>query len=110
MDAAIGALLMGMSLAAGLIRRLPMTSFAVYLVVGIGAGLWVFTCWTSISCATRRDLAYAVVHGLAGPQASLLAGVAITVITLSVVLHGFSAQPLLAWRDRAIDRTGASAE
>lgn len=40
MDAAIGALLMGMSLAAGLIRRLPMTSFAVYLVVGIGAGPW----------------------------------------------------------------------
>jgi NhaP-type Na+/H+ or K+/H+ antiporter len=48
-------------------------------------------------------LAYALTHGLAGAAAPLLAGVAITTITLSVVVHGFSAQPLLAWRRRRMD-------
>ena len=48
-------------------------------------------------------LAYALTHGLGGGAAPLLAGVAVTAITLSVVLHGFSAQPLLAWRRRRIE-------
>lgn len=47
-------------------------------------------------------LAYALVHGLSGEPARLIAGVAVTTITLSVVVHGFSAQPLLAWRRRRI--------
>jgi NhaP-type Na+/H+ or K+/H+ antiporter len=47
-------------------------------------------------------LAYALVHGLDGSAARLVAGVAVTTITLSVVAHGFSAQPLLAWRRRRI--------
>src|SRR5690348_15787993 len=38
--AAIGALLMVMSLAAGWIRPLPLTQFAIYLVVGIAVGPW----------------------------------------------------------------------
>src|SRR5690349_21928538 len=38
--AAIGALLMGMSLAAGWIRPLPLTQFAIYLAVGIAVGPW----------------------------------------------------------------------
>lgn len=49
-------------------------------------------------------LAYALVHGLDGHAARLVAGVAVTTITLSVVAHGFSAQPLLAWRRRRIAR------
>ncbi len=55
-------------------------------------------------------LAYALVHGLEGPQATVVAGVAITVITLSVVLHGFSAQPLMSWRDRRLREAGRSGE
>jgi NhaP-type Na+/H+ or K+/H+ antiporter len=47
-------------------------------------------------------LAYALVHGLGGRAAALVAGVAVTTITLSVVVHGFSAQPLLAWRRRRL--------
>jgi NhaP-type Na+/H+ or K+/H+ antiporter len=47
-------------------------------------------------------LAYALVHGLDGSAARLVAGVAVSTITLSVVLHGFSAQPLLAWRRRRL--------
>jgi len=47
-------------------------------------------------------LAYALVHGLDGHAARLVAGVAVTTITLSVVVHGFSSQPLLAWRHRRI--------
>jgi NhaP-type Na+/H+ or K+/H+ antiporter len=49
-------------------------------------------------------LAYALVHGLDGTPARLVAGVVVTTITLSVVVHGFSAQPLLAWRRRRIER------
>ncbi|UGB38113.1 cation:proton antiporter [Frateuria soli] len=45
-------------------------------------------------------LAYALLHGLEGDAARLVAGVVVTTITLSVVIHGFSAQPLLAWRRR----------
>lgn len=47
-------------------------------------------------------LAYALVHGLDGSAARLVAGVVVTTITLSVVVHGFSAQPLLAWRRRRL--------
>lgn len=47
-------------------------------------------------------LAYALSHGLDGSAARLVAGVAVTTITLSVVVHGFSAQPLLAWRRRRL--------
>jgi NhaP-type Na+/H+ or K+/H+ antiporter len=49
-------------------------------------------------------LAYALMHGLDGAAARLVAGVVVTTITLSVVVHGFSAQPLLAWRRRRIER------
>jgi sodium/hydrogen antiporter len=49
-------------------------------------------------------LAYALVHGLDGRAAPVVAGVAVTTITLSVVVHGFSAQPLLAWRRGRIAR------
>jgi sodium/hydrogen antiporter len=49
-------------------------------------------------------LAYALTHGLDGTPARLVAGVVVTTITLSVVVHGFSAQPLLAWRRRRIER------
>jgi NhaP-type Na+/H+ or K+/H+ antiporter len=49
-------------------------------------------------------LAYALTHGLDSAAARLVAGVAVTTITLSVIVHGFSAQPLLAWRHRRMRR------
>ncbi|MGN2247249.1 cation:proton antiporter [Frateuria sp. GZRR35] len=49
-------------------------------------------------------LAFALLHGLDGEPARLVAGVAVTTITLSVVVHGFSAQPLLSWRRRRMAR------
>ncbi|MCX7513326.1 cation:proton antiporter [Frateuria hangzhouensis] len=55
-------------------------------------------------------LAYALVHGLDGSAARLVAGVAVTTITLSVVVHGFSAQPLLAWRRRRLAAARRKAE
>lgn len=48
-------------------------------------------------------LAYALLHGVDGESARLLAGVVVTTITLSVVVHGFTSQPLLAWRRRRLE-------
>ncbi|HET6806170.1 MAG TPA: cation:proton antiporter [Frateuria sp.] len=49
-------------------------------------------------------LCYAITHGVAGAQAGHLAGIVVTVTALSTVVHGFSAQPLLAWRRRRAGR------
>jgi NhaP-type Na+/H+ or K+/H+ antiporter len=43
-------------------------------------------------------LAYAITHGLNGPQASLLANFVLTLVVLSVVVHGITTPPLVAWR------------
>lgn len=43
-------------------------------------------------------LAYAITHGLSGPQASLLANFVLTLVALSVVVHGITTPPLVAWR------------
>ena len=43
-------------------------------------------------------IAYAWVHGLAGSEASRMVDIAITVVTLSVFIHGISVTPLLALR------------
>jgi NhaP-type Na+/H+ or K+/H+ antiporter len=54
-------------------------------------------------------LAFALMHGLDGAAARQIAGVVVTTITLSVVVHGFSAQPLLAWRRRRLAAAGKAA-
>jgi NhaP-type Na+/H+ or K+/H+ antiporter len=41
-------------------------------------------------------LSYALSHGVAGPAAAELAGVTISVVALSILLHGTSARPILA--------------
>lgn len=43
-------------------------------------------------------IAYARVHGPAGSEASRMVDIAITVVTLSVFIHGISVTPLLALR------------
>jgi NhaP-type Na+/H+ or K+/H+ antiporter len=43
-------------------------------------------------------IAYAWVHGLAGSEASRMVDIAITVVTLSVFIHGISVTPLLTLR------------
>ena len=47
-------------------------------------------------------LSYALNHGLSGPAATALAGVTISVVAASILLHGISARPLLSWYERRI--------
>ncbi|MGN2248550.1 cation:proton antiporter [Frateuria sp. GZRe14] len=81
---------------------------AVWLVT-IGSGWhWqrrVMVGWLGIrGIGGINYLCYAITHGVNGPQAGHLAGIIVTVTALSTVVHGFSAQPLLAWRRRRIER------
>ncbi|OON39746.1 sodium:proton antiporter [Izhakiella australiensis] len=45
-------------------------------------------------------IAYAYVHGLDGTSATLVTNTAITIVTISVLIHGISVTPLLAWRGK----------
>lgn len=51
---------------------------------------------------TLNYLIYAIHHGARGSDARWLAEVAITAVVLSVLLHGVSAGPLMAWRERRL--------
>jgi len=51
-------------------------------------------------------LMYAVVHGLEEPMAEKMIGLTLTVVVVSVVVHGVSVTPLMAWYNR---REGGSA-
>lgn len=55
-------------------------------------------------------LAYALDHGVAGRYADTLVDFTITTVAMSIVLHGMSAQPLLARYERALARRCARAE
>jgi NhaP-type Na+/H+ or K+/H+ antiporter len=48
-------------------------------------------------------LAYAVTHGLAGSQASLVSDLVVTIVVLSIVVHGITTPPLMWWRQSRID-------
>ncbi|MDQ3364565.1 MAG: sodium:proton antiporter [Myxococcota bacterium] len=50
-------------------------------------------------------LGYALSHGVSGGTARELVGLTISVIAISVVIHGVSAQPLLASYERLLERT-----
>lgn len=89
----------------------PLTTWLVTVGMGLDWRRRLLLGWLGIrGIGGLNYVAYALVHGLVGSQARVVAGVTITVITLSVVLHGFSAQPLLAWRQRLLQRSGASPE
>jgi NhaP-type Na+/H+ or K+/H+ antiporter len=51
-------------------------------------------------------LAFAMTCGLDGDDAALVSHFAITIVVLSIIVHGISTPPLLAWRQRRIERTG----
>lgn len=49
-------------------------------------------------------LAYALTHGLAGRDGDDLATVALTVVALSIFIHGVTTTPLMDWRGKALER------
>ncbi|WP_046966016.1 cation:proton antiporter, partial [Luteibacter rhizovicinus] len=49
-------------------------------------------------------LAYALTHGLAGRDGDDLATIALTVVALSIFIHGMTTTPLMDWRGRALER------
>ena len=53
-------------------------------------------------------LAYAITHGLDGPQAALLANFVLTLVALSVVVHGITTPPLMAWRQARLKARGSA--
>lgn len=55
--------------------------------------------WIGIrGIGTLNYLAYALTHGLNDAQAMLAAQIAVTVVVLSILVHGMTAPPLMAWR------------
>lgn len=60
--------------------------------------------WIGIrGIGTLNYLAYAITHGLSARDSMLAAQVALTVVVLSILLHGVTAQPLMAWRRSRIN-------
>jgi len=53
-------------------------------------------------------LGYAAVRGVSTVEIHRLADLVVTVVVLSVLVHGASAQPLLAWRQAVQDRRQGS--
>lgn len=49
-------------------------------------------------------LAYALTHGLAGRDGDDLATIALTVVALSIFIHGMTTTPLMDWRGKALER------
>lgn len=49
-------------------------------------------------------LAYALTHGLAGRDGDDLATIALTVVALSIFVHGMTTTPLMEWRAKALER------
>jgi NhaP-type Na+/H+ or K+/H+ antiporter len=49
-------------------------------------------------------LAYALTHGLAGRDGDDLATVALTVVALSIFVHGVTTTPLMEWRGKMLER------
>lgn len=52
-------------------------------------------------------LSYVVRHGISGPAAGDLAGLTISVVALSILVHGVTAPPLLARYERGLQEAGA---
>ena len=51
-------------------------------------------------------LGYALTHGMPASAAPRLTGMVSTLVVLSIVVHGASCQPLLAWRERRLREKG----
>lgn len=142
-----GALLLVMALSSAYLRRLPITTSVVYLLLGLGigpAGLgWLridereAAPWLEPLAEVAvivslfvgglklrlpwRDPAWAAAYRLAGPvMLACIVGVALaatdaadltlSVVALSIVAHGVTAQPLLSWYERKLAREEGGAE
>jgi sodium/hydrogen antiporter len=53
-------------------------------------------------------LSYALRHGGSGHAAADACGLTVSVVALSVLVHGTTAQPVLTRYERALSRTGAA--
>ncbi|MDQ5851596.1 MAG: hypothetical protein M3380_05885 [Chloroflexota bacterium] len=49
-------------------------------------------------------LTYAVEYGLAEPLAQRLTGIVLSLVVVSIVVHGTSVTPLMTWYERVADR------
>ncbi len=66
--------------------------------------------WIGIrGIGTLNYLAYALTHGLDKPQAMLAAQISVTIVVLSILVHGMTAPPLMAWRHARMDARGDDA-
>ena len=53
-------------------------------------------------------LAYALTHGLEGRAGTALSDAVLTVVALSILVHGVTTTPLMTWRARALERKNRS--
>jgi NhaP-type Na+/H+ or K+/H+ antiporter len=53
-------------------------------------------------------LSYALSHGVAGQAAADASGLTVSVVALSILIHGATAQPVLTRYERALSRAGAA--
>lgn len=97
----------GTAIAAAMLLFLVVRPLSVYLAT-MGSRLptprrWLMG-WLGVrGVGTINYLAYALNHDLRGRDATMLANLAITTVVLSVILHGVTAQPLMAWRMRRME-------
>lgn len=54
-------------------------------------------------------LAYAATHGLGAAQTTKVGGLVVTVVALSIVVHGITTPPLMAWRQKRLRALAAQA-
>lgn len=60
--------------------------------------------WIGIrGIGTLNYLAYAITHVLDKPQSMLAAQIVVTIVVLSVLVHGVTAPPLMTWRRRRME-------
>ncbi len=60
--------------------------------------------WIGIrGIGTLNYLAYAITHVLDQPQSMLAAQIAVTIVVLSIIVHGVTAPPLMAWRRKRME-------
>lgn len=80
---------------------------AAIWITTVGAGLpWqrrLLLGWFGIrGLGSLNYLAFALVHGLSGPTAQAVVSTVITVVGMSILVHGVTTTPLMAWRARAL--------
>lgn len=83
----------------------PLAVSAALLGSGLSRMHRLMLCWFGIrGIGSLYYLSYALTHGLSGDQARDAIGVVVTVAAASIVLHGMTAQPLVARYERALTR------